>query len=252
MGRILSPNPNSNPNCLQECVEASNGKLSFAAQNKESEGDTTKHEPQDITSEENGSTGNDVNNDKASKPATDGNVDENKEVSVVGAMKMDTFLNYLRAMPGGLWTGFLMLGLFTATQASVLATIAAVGKWSVLPAENQWSRPIIGTVLGLVAVVLSLAVFRAFLSFHLTIQASKRLHDDMTRSVLRAKIEFFDTNPLGRILNRFSGDVGSNDDLLPNTLFDFLVVAFLVLGALVSAVSVLPVTLVFIPPLGEE
>ena len=36
------------------------------------------------------------------------------------------------------------------------------------------------------------------------IQASKRLHNDMTHAVLRAKIEFFDTNPLGRILNRFS------------------------------------------------
>ena len=45
---------------------------------------------------------------------------------------------------------------------------------------------------------------RAFMSFHLMMQASKRLHNDMTHAVLRAKIEFFDTNPLGRILNRFS------------------------------------------------
>ncbi len=50
-------------------------------------------------------------------------------------------------------------------------------------------------------------------------------------------------------MNRFSSDVGSNDDLLPTTLFDFLVIAFLVLGSLVSAVTVLPVTLVAIPPL---
>ena len=44
-------------------------------------------------------------------------------------------------------------------------------------------------------------------------------------------------------------DVGSNDDQLPTTMFDFLVIAFLVLGALVTAISVLPVTLVFVPPL---
>ena len=49
------------------------------------------------------------------------------------------------------------------------------------------------------------------------IQASKKLHDDMTHAVLRAKIELFDINPLGRILNRFSSDVGSNDDQLPTT-----------------------------------
>ncbi len=44
-------------------------------------------------------------------------------------------------------------------------------------------------------------------------------------------------------------DVGSNDDQLPVTLFDFLVISFLVFGALVSTVVVLPVTLVIVPPL---
>ena len=58
---------------------------------------------------------------------------------------------------------------------------------------------------------------RAFMSFHLMIQASKKLHDDMTHAVLCSKICFFDTNPLGRLLNRFSSDVGSNDDQLPTS-----------------------------------
>jgi hypothetical protein len=44
-------------------------------------------------------------------------------------------------------------------------------------------------------------------------------------------------------------DVGSNDDQLPVTLFDFLIISFLVFGALVSTVVVLPVTLVIVPPL---
>ena len=60
---------------------------------------------------------------------------------------------------------------------------------------------------------------RAAISFHLMIKASKKLHDGMTRSVLRAKIEFFDTNPLGRILNRFSSGesvTGRASDPLPS------------------------------------
>lgn len=48
--------------------------------------------------------------------------------------------------------------LFTATQGAVLACIAAVGKWSEVPAEDQWSGNIIGIVCGLVAVVIVLAV----------------------------------------------------------------------------------------------
>jgi ABC-type multidrug transport system fused ATPase/permease subunit len=58
------------------------------------------------------------------------------------------------------------------------------------------------------------------ISFSLTIKASRKLHDEMAKAVLRAKISFFDTrNPLlGHVLNRFSADVGSNDDMLPQTL----------------------------------
>jgi ABC-type multidrug transport system fused ATPase/permease subunit len=44
----------------------------------------------------------------------------------------------------------------------------------------------------------------------------------MLKSVMKAKIRFFDLNPIGRIMNRFSKDIGSLDDVLPITLFDFL------------------------------
>jgi len=240
----------------QQCVEESRGKLTFAFQNKESFAEDTSVNdaaPQgttaDLESENAASSGDEsLLIDDSSRSATK-NISEHKEISQTGIVKRETFLNYLRAMPGGLWTGLFMLILFIATQGSVLATIAAIGMWSGLPAEEQNSQGIIGIVVGLVLTVCFLAVVRAFSSFFFTVEASKRLHDEMTKSVLRSKIEFFDTNPIGRILNRFSADVGSNDDQLPSTLFDFLVVFFMVLGALISAVSVIPITLVFVPPM---
>ncbi len=237
----------------QECVDASGGSLSFAMQNNSSN-DLAKlaSAPRDEDEEkkDDDAAESAMNHIKDEKSITDRKEkDDHKENSQVGEVKLDTFLNYLKAMPGGLCTSFFMLMLFIVTQGSVLACIAAVGRWSEVPPENQASSRFLGIVVGLVAAVAFFALVRAFMSFHLCIQASKKLHDDMTRSVLRAKIEFFDTNPLGRILNRFSGDVGSNDDLLPVTSFDFLVIGFLVFGALISAVSVLPVTLCFVPPL---
>lgn len=170
-----------------------------------------------------------------------------------------------------------MLALFSVTQAAVLLTIATVGRWAERPKEEQVGYPptfggrggldhmnsissmlffspkntwdILGLVIGLSSAVVVLAVFRAMLSLQLTVKASQKLHDTMAKAVLRAKIEFFDTNPLGRILNRFSADVGSNDDQLPQTLFDFFVIAFIVLGAIATTLSVLPFTLVAFPPL---
>lgn len=173
---------------------------------------------------------------------------EGQEISKSGIVQLETYLNYLRAA-GGLWVGAVMLVLFSCTQAAVLTTIATLGRWAERPGEDQKSWDILGQVIGLSATVVVLAVFRAMLSLELTVKASQKLHNTMASAVLRAKIEFFDTNPLGRILNRFSADVGSNDDQLPQTLFDFSVILFIVLGSIATTLSVLPFTLIAFPPL---
>jgi ATP-binding cassette subfamily C (CFTR/MRP) protein 4 len=54
---------------------------------------------------------------------------------------------------------------------------------------------------------------------------------------------------MGRILNRFSADVGSNDDMLPQTLFDFSVIFFIVIGAVFTTIITLPFVLLVMPPL---
>eukprot|EP00550_Attheya_septentrionalis_P002538 CAMPEP_0198285332 /NCGR_PEP_ID=MMETSP1449-20131203/4662_1 /TAXON_ID=420275 /ORGANISM="Attheya septentrionalis, Strain CCMP2084" /LENGTH=1282 /DNA_ID=CAMNT_0043982737 /DNA_START=271 /DNA_END=4119 /DNA_ORIENTATION=+ len=160
----------------------------------------------------------------------------------------ETYMTYANAM-GGVFVGCLLCILFTLTQGTLLVCIAAIGKWAERPPQDQNSWSILGVVIGLGVSVIVLALIRSFATFALTMKASRLLHDRMTLSVLRAQIEFFDTNPLGRIMNRFSADVGSNDDLLPQTLFDFLMTAFLVVGAIITAVTVLPFILLVIPVL---
>ena len=54
--------------------------------------------------------------------------------------------------------------------------------------------------------------------FYCLIRASRRLHHRMLKSILRSMIQFYDTNPLGRILRRFSVDVGICDETLPLTI----------------------------------
>lgn len=44
-----------------------------------------------------------------------------------------------------------------------------------------------------------------------SLYAAKRLHDAMLKSILRAPMLFFHTNPLGRIINRFAKDLGDID-----------------------------------------
>lgn len=56
-----------------------------------------------------------------------------------------------------------------------------------------------------------------------TIRGSRYLHAIMTASVLRAPMVFFETTPIGRILNRFSNDIYKVDELLGRTFSQFFV-----------------------------
>ena len=69
--------------------------------------------------------------------------------------------------------------------------------------------------------VILLSITRAYFVFYCLIRASRRLRHRMLKSVLRSMIQFYDSNPLGRILSRFSADVGICDVTLPLTIYDY-------------------------------
>ena len=62
---------------------------------------------------------------------------------------------------------------------------------------------------------LALTTFRVFLFFIVSLRSSQRLHDRMVKAILHTQPSFFDKNPTGRILNRFSRDIGTMDEQLP-------------------------------------
>jgi len=233
------------------CVQASNGTLREAFQtygkSQQESGISEDFPTQLETNKE--LEANEPTEEPMHVPTSKGEGLDQKEIRNTGVVKLSTWLEYASAM-GGTLVSISLLVLFAVAQGSVLVSIIFIGNWAKQPVEEQGSPYYFGLDLGLCGVVIILSIVRAVTTFFCTIKASQRLHDRMAESVLRARIEFFDTNPLGRILNRFSADVGSNDDLLPTTLYDFLMCAFMVLGGIATAVSVLPFTLLVLPLLG--
>ena len=73
----------------------------------------------------------------------------------------------------------------------------------------------LGVYASLVSCAFVLAIIRAFVFFYVSLRSAENLHDKMVTCVLQAPVLFFDTNPAGRILNRFSKDIGTIDELLP-------------------------------------
>ncbi|CAG5134059.1 unnamed protein product, partial [Candidula unifasciata] len=98
---------------------------------------------------------------------------------------------------------------------------------------------------GIILAVFVFGLARALLFFRIAVDASQELHRRMFVRILRAPVSFFDTNPVGRILNRFSKDIGHMDDLLPVTFFDFIQCFLLIIGIVLVAGVVNPY--VFIP-----
>lgn len=92
---------------------------------------------------------------------------------------------------------------------------------------------------------------RAFMFFKVCMTASRNLHNDMFHSMLRGVMRFFDSNSSGRILNRFSKDIGALDELLPRFLLEsiqiYLVMfSILTLNAAALVWTLLPTTIILL------
>ena len=117
-----------------------------------------------------------------------------------------------------------------------------------MPYEQQKNH-ITLLVYGAIVTVSLLLTTASSLCFYLAaIEASENLHDEMTEAVIKAPVLFFDTNPIGRILNRFSKDIGCMDDLLPGqSLFAVQLLFFVFSGTILSAVSNVWLFIVCVP-----
>lgn len=76
----------------------------------------------------------------------------------------------------------------------------------------------------LLIVILTLSRSLMFMIFCRRVSAN--LHDTMVDSILQTNIKFFKNNPSGRILNRFTKDMGAIDETLPQVLLNTLQVSF--------------------------
>lgn len=81
---------------------------------------------------------------------------------------------------------------------------------------RQQRRPVtLGIYASLVIGALLLSAFVSFLIYYTLLRSSEKLLNSMVTAIMKAPVFFFDTNPVGRILNRFSKDIGCMDNTLP-------------------------------------
>ena len=82
------------------------------------------------------------------------------------------------------------------------------------------------------------------------IYASHSLHSNMLKNILRSPMSFFDTTPLGRVLNRFSKDIYVVDETIPRSIRLFLFTLFRILSTIIVVIIATPTFAIVIVPLG--
>ena len=164
-------------------------------------------------------------------------------------MKFSVFWAYAKSVKVYLAVG-IVLFIVLAEIASVASGIW-LARWSSANVTSDDERDMYLGVYGGLGFAQALCVLISSICLALGSKiASRYLHQSILINVMHSPMSFFETTPLGRIMNRFSKDVSTIDDKVPVSLAVFLRTLCTCLGTLIAISFATPIFLVVIVPLG--
>ncbi|RHZ33185.1 hypothetical protein DYB31_007822, partial [Aphanomyces astaci] len=177
------------------------------------------------------------------KPVASGRLVLDEERSK-GRVSAKVFEGYMQAA-GGWWVFASWMVYLSIWQSLTVAGDMWLSRWSGTAAvvsdatflDQSGFYMAIYASLSVGAVAMT--VFRTLSIYASGIRASRTLFNQMTTSLLRAPMSFFDTNPLGRVLNRYSNDMNTVDMGLPFGLSGLTATAFITLFSLGTMIYVI-------------
>ncbi|KIK47399.1 hypothetical protein CY34DRAFT_799345 [Suillus luteus UH-Slu-Lm8-n1] len=159
-----------------------------------------------------------------------------------GAIKWEVYQEYLKAAHGPVLLPLLVLSVILMQCSSVMSSY-----WLIYWQEDKWHQPA-GFYTGIYA---ALGVSQALTMFMmggvfalLTYYASQQLHQRSIQRVMYAPMSFFETTPLGRIMNRFAKDIDTVDNLIGDSLRMLTATASQIVGAIILISIIIPYFLI--------
>lgn len=168
----------------------------------------------------------------------------------IGSVGWEVYRQYTFAVGGLLLVGSILL-LYLIDQSAQIGGNWWLSHWSTQPNAADEVYFYLGIYAALGGASTAFVFVRSLLSAVAGLNAAETLHDRLVQRVLRAPMAFFDTTPVGRILNRFSKDIYTVDEQLPNTMRMFLNTLFSSLGIVIVICVVTPWFLCALIPLGK-
>ncbi|XP_038152385.1 canalicular multispecific organic anion transporter 1-like [Cyprinodon tularosa] len=177
-----------------------------------------------------------------------------KETMETGQVKFSVFLQYLRAMGWGY--AFWIFALYFIQNVAFIGQNLWLSDWTNDAAEymNQtypgWKRDTRIGVFGALGLAQGVFVFLGTLLLaNASVNASRILHSRLLDNILRVPMLFFDTTPIGRVVNRFAKDIFTVDEAIPQSFRSWILCLLGVLGTLVVICLATPFFAIIIIPL---
>lgn len=168
-----------------------------------------------------------------------------------GKVKFEVYLEYAKASSWAWFSVYLVL--LILSQIGSVAGSFWLKHWAEVNTKKN-TNPDAGAYIG---IYFALGVISSFFTVTSTlvlwifcaIRAARILHDNMAEAVFHSPMSFFETTPIGRIMNRFSSDVFKVDEVLVRVISMFFRNGFQVIFVLIVISTGTPIFLVLIIPL---
>lgn len=165
-----------------------------------------------------------IKSNQATATTSGGNKLIESERTETGQVRFSVYSTYFRSMTY-LWLILMTFGFIGMQTASVFSNIW-LAIWSNdnvtignITDEDVQLRNFRLSIYGGLGFIQSLCIFLGAISMaNGVVHCSRTLHRLLLEKVLRSPIQFFDTTPLGRIVNRFSKDIDTIDATISHTL----------------------------------
>ncbi|EGZ09978.1 hypothetical protein PHYSODRAFT_338681 [Phytophthora sojae] len=162
----------------------------------------------------------------------------NDEEREEGRVSKEVFSNYFNSL-GGVKVCVFLFAVQTLWQAFQIGSDLWLSRWTGQKngSYNQDETAYNMKVYSLLGAGAAVMVFvRSTTVAIVGLRASRHLFDNMTQSLLRAPLRFFDANPIGRIVNRYGDDMAAVDSMIPPAFGGFLAMFFFTVCQLATAV----------------
>ncbi len=190
------------------------------------------------------------------------------ETHVQGKVRLNVYLNYIKSLGGETRKQKIKnLSLFIAGLLAVAILPLIQDAWLALWLNQQnmgngivklllahimkpQTQPLFGiSVYGAIGFFVIVVFFLQglFCSFR-AVDAGRILHEKSWTAVLNAPIRFFDSTPVGRIVNRFSNDISTIENNLMESFLGFCFSIAKVVAVFLFSIALLPILVVAIFP----